>query len=303
MPDTEPVLRNISDTALWAAVFRGRESDHENALFRDPFARRLAGERGEHIITTMPHAGENAWAWVMRTYLFDQAIAKHVQYGGDMVVNLAAGLDARPYRMTLPESLHWIEIDFPELFAYKEPILSAEKPACALERIPLDLADRSARREVFASLASKAKKALILSEGLLIYLADEEVRALAEDLAGTPHFEYWVLDLTSPGLLRLLQQTTGKTTSQAGAPLKFGPPEGPEFFVPYGWKPLEIKSLFQTAVETKRLPKELEAFASVPEPIGAPRRTAMVRRVPVLERAPVAAIGSTSSCSRSLGRR
>jgi len=39
-----------------------------------------------------------------------------------MVVNLAAGLDARPYRMSLPASLQWIEVDLPEILAYKEKI-------------------------------------------------------------------------------------------------------------------------------------------------------------------------------------
>jgi len=35
------VIRNISDTARWAGVFRARENDRPDALFRDPFARRL----------------------------------------------------------------------------------------------------------------------------------------------------------------------------------------------------------------------------------------------------------------------
>jgi O-methyltransferase involved in polyketide biosynthesis len=36
-----------------------------------------------------------------------------------MMVNLCAGLDARPYRMTLPSPLQWIEVDLPDLLAYK----------------------------------------------------------------------------------------------------------------------------------------------------------------------------------------
>ncbi len=268
MAGTQHSLRDISDTALWAAVFRARETDCSDALFRDPFARELAGERGETIINTMPHGDENSWAWIMRTYLFDRAITNQVQSGADMVINLAAGLDARPYRMPLPPSLHWVEIDLPGLFAYKEPILSAEKPVCALERIPFDLTDAEARRELFALLGRKAKYVLVLSEGLLIYLSNEEVESLAQDLAAAPNFQNWLLDLASPGLLHMLQQTAGKSTSEAGAPLKFGPPEGPEFFTPYGWKPVDVQSLFRAAIATSRLPKELEPFASMPESSG-----------------------------------
>jgi methyltransferase (TIGR00027 family) len=268
MPGTEPSLRNISDTALWAAVFRARETDRHDGLFRDPLARRLAGERGEKIVNTMPHANENEWAWIMRTYLFDRAIANQVREGVGVVVNLAAGLDARPYRMPLPPTLQWVEIDLPELFAYKDPIPSSEKPVCALERIPFDLTKAAARRDLFANLGRKAKRVLVISEGLLIYLSEEEVGRLAQDLAAAPNFARWVLDLASPGLLHMLQQTTGASTKEAGAPLKFGPKEGPEFFLTHGWTPAEVQSVLQAAIATKRLPKELEPFASIPESSG-----------------------------------
>jgi O-methyltransferase involved in polyketide biosynthesis len=63
----EPLIRNISDTARWAAVYRARESERKDALFRDPFARRLAGERGEQIAAKLPKGNRNTWSWVMRT--------------------------------------------------------------------------------------------------------------------------------------------------------------------------------------------------------------------------------------------
>src|SRR5262245_28295114 len=104
-------IRNISDTAMWAARYRALETERPDALFRDPFARRLAGNRGEEIARRMPSRDRFAWAWTMRTYLFDQFIARLIGQGADMVVNLAAGLDARPYRMALPATLKWIEVD------------------------------------------------------------------------------------------------------------------------------------------------------------------------------------------------
>jgi hypothetical protein len=143
---TEAVVRNVSDTARWAAVFRARETARADALFRDPYAERLAGKMGVDIANTLPEGNSHAWAWVARTYLFDQFIAREIEQGTDMVVNLAAGLDARPYRMALPASLQWIEVDLPEILTYKEGILASEKPACALERVRTDLSDGSARR-------------------------------------------------------------------------------------------------------------------------------------------------------------
>jgi methyltransferase (TIGR00027 family) len=265
----EPLIRNISDTARWAAVYRARECDRPDALFRDPFARRLAGERGEQIAQKIKFGTIHTWSWATRTYLFDRFISEQIQQGIDMVINLAAGLDARPFRMTLPSSLRWIEVDLPELLTYKEETLGNEKSACALERVRLDLADVKARRDLFEQLGSKANKALIISEGLLMYLSAEEVGSLAEDLATPRSFQRWILDLASPGLLRKLQQNMGGPLNQAGAPLKFAPAEGPEFFTPFGWTPIEVRSLLKTAARLKRLPLWMRLLALLPESTGA----------------------------------
>ena len=160
----EPLIRDVSDTARWMAVYRARESEpdpwmavyraqeteRDDAVFRDPFARALAGERGERIAAAMPtFTDENAWSFIARTYLFDRFVTRLVQHGADMVVNLAAGLDTRPYRMALPASLRWVEVDLPDILDYKEEILGDAKPVCALERVRLDLSNADARRGLF----------------------------------------------------------------------------------------------------------------------------------------------------------
>ena len=268
MSKTGLLVRNVSDTALWVAVYRARETERSDALFRDPYARRLAGARGEQIAASMPFSDKATWAWVARTILFDQFIEEQVRAGTDLVVNLAAGLDARPYRMALPPSLTWVEVDLPEILAHKEEILRGEKPVCALERVRLDLSDAGARRELFERLGRSARRALIVTEGLLIYLTAEEVASLARDLATPSSFRSWVLDIASPGLLRMIQKDSGPHLSAAGASLKFGPPEGPAFFVPHGWRPVDVRSPLKTAARLKRLSFGMRILAMLPEPSG-----------------------------------
>ena len=270
MTQPEPLIRNISDTARWAAVYRARETERPDALFRDPFARRLAGDRGEQIAKAMPFTDRHTWSWVTRTYLFDQFITEQIAQGVDAVVNLAAGLDARPYRMALPPALRWVEVDLPDLLAYKEEILANEKPVCQLECVRLDLADVRARRELFERVGRDAHKVLILTEGLLIYLTADEVGALAQDLAAPPSFQRWVLDLASPGLLRLMQEKMGTQLDQAGAPFKFAPAEGPAFFTRHGWHPADVRSMLKTARRLKRLPFLMRLIAMLPESKNPP---------------------------------
>jgi methyltransferase (TIGR00027 family) len=260
----EPLIRSVSDTARWVAVYRARETERHDAHFRDPFARRLAGERGEQIAKSMPLGRDSAWSMITRTCLADDFINEQVQQGVDMVINLAAGLDARPYRMHLPPSLHWIEVDLPEILSYKEEILRDDKPGCQLERIRLDLSDGQARRKLFTQLGGRSAKALIISEGLLIYLTPEDVAGLAKDLAAPPSFQSWILDIASPGLLRMLAKKMAKQLSHA-APFKFAPPDGPDFFIPYGWKPVDVRSLLKNAARLRRLSLFMRLIALVPE--------------------------------------
>ena len=132
MPASGPVIRDIGDTARWAAIYRARESEQPNRLFEDPFARRLAGTRGAEIAAAMPFSEQTEWAWIVRTYLFDQFVTEQVQAGARRIVNLGAGLDARPYRLAFPSSLHWVEIDLPAVLDYKEEILFSAVPRCRL---------------------------------------------------------------------------------------------------------------------------------------------------------------------------
>jgi O-methyltransferase involved in polyketide biosynthesis len=260
-------LRSISDTAFWVAVYRARESERPDAVFRDPLARRLAGEQGEQIARSIAFGEKHAWSYVARTWAIDQIIDRLVKAGTDVVVNLAAGLDTRPYRMELPASLQWIEVDLGQVIDYKERVLAGEKPRCALERVCLDLSDISARRELFSKVNRRAKRAVVLTEGLLVYLSRDEVLSLGSDLGWQPNFQDWIVEVISPGLLRMLQKNL-RALGEMGSPPKFGPAEGPDFFLPCGWKPVEVLSLLKTAAKLKRLSFGMRLAALMPESKG-----------------------------------
>jgi methyltransferase (TIGR00027 family) len=164
---SQPLIRSISDTARWVATYRARETERADALFRDPYARQLAGDQGEEIAKAHRFTEQHSWPMVMRTHLFDELITEEIAAGADVVVNLTAGLDARPYRMALPNGVQWTEIDLPEVIAYKEQVLAGESPNCRLQRIALDLLDAAARRDECSALCRDAARAMVLAEGLL----------------------------------------------------------------------------------------------------------------------------------------
>lgn len=103
------MINDVSDTAFWIANYRATESERPDALFRDPLARRLAGERGRAIAADMPAARITEWSVVMRTVIIDSFIMSAIAEGVTTIVNLGAGLDTRPYRLELPAHQRIVE--------------------------------------------------------------------------------------------------------------------------------------------------------------------------------------------------
>ncbi len=249
-------IENISDTARWVAVYRALETARPDAIFRDPFADRLAGERGRAILDAIPRGRSFAWPMIVRTAVFDEIVLDAVRNKGTgLVVNLAAGLDARPWRLPLPPSLHWVDVDLPGILNYKTEMLKDEPTACRYEAVTVDLRDVEARRELFARLGAGSSWALVLSEGLLVYLQPEQVAALAADLHAQPSFKEWMIDLASPELLKRMKRMWGKNMEGGGATFVFAPPEGTEFFLPHGWREERFLSLLEEAQRLQRTMK------------------------------------------------
>jgi methyltransferase (TIGR00027 family) len=228
---------SITDTARWVAFYRAMESQRPDALFSDPYARTLAGPRGEEIVNKMKSGRTYAWPMIVRTRVMDELIMESLTHDGvDLVVNLAAGLDARPYRMDLSPQLTWVEVDFPQTIEYKTKILAAQTPRCRLERVGLDLADVAARRALFAQLNGKGQKTLVITEGLMTYLTPEQAGDLASDLAAQPNFASWMTDIVAPFIIRMMKRTWSKNLAATSAEFKFAPEDGAGFYARFGWR-------------------------------------------------------------------
>src|ERR1700722_17920798 len=113
-------IRNVSDTAHIIAAHRARESARPDALFHDALADRLAGERGRQFLAASPRIMRDSWPVVARTKLIDDLVLDPINTGCDRVLNLAAGLDPRPYRLDLAADFTWVEADLPDLLTEKE---------------------------------------------------------------------------------------------------------------------------------------------------------------------------------------
>lgn len=245
------LINDVSDTAFLVAAYRAIETERTDALFRDPLAARLAGERGRKIVESMPRSFLAGWTVVIRTCIIDDFIRGAVDRGVDTVVNLGAGLDTRPYRLALPASLRWIEVDYPHMVEFKDGQLSDQKPQCRLERVKLDLANLPARRTLLADINSQSGTVLVLTEGVIPYLSVDEVASLADDLRSLGHFRHWIVDYFSPEVFRYRRRAAMRQAMR-NAPFRFEPKDYFGFFAERGWSAKEIRYIAEQAARLSR---------------------------------------------------
>lgn len=244
-------------------MHRATESARPDALFSDPLAGLLAGEHGRAIVDNVPRTTRNGWWLVARTKIIDDAISDAIANGCDRVLNLAAGLDTRPYRLDLPPDFVWVEADLPKLLAEKTEALAEQVPRCRLTRAAVDLADPQARAAFLNEALDGAAKALVLTEGLLMYLDDADVTALSAAIQ-RPEVHWWMLDFAGPGLKKMMNKKMAGMLQNA--PFKFAPDNGLAYFENLGWRTVDVEALYLAAHRMHRLPLVMRPLAWLPQP-------------------------------------
>src|ERR1700690_1302064 len=202
MSATPGEITHVSDTALMVAACRAHETALEAAYIRDPFAARLAGERGVAILNALPPAQAKVlrFGMAIRTRFVEEllmeALAAHPI---KTVLSVGCGLDTRPWSLDLAQDLRWIEIDFADMLDYKDGLMSGEKPRCRRERLTVDLNDSAQRIAMYE--AAGADPALLIPQGLLLYLPPPTVEALAAETSRHSNINinvsHWISDITT----------------------------------------------------------------------------------------------------------
>jgi methyltransferase (TIGR00027 family) len=225
----------VADTGLLVAAIRARESARDDRLFTDPFADKLAGEAGHRILdAALATSGERTTLQiVVRTKFWDDALLRAASSCRQIVV-VAAGMDARAYRLAWPAGTTVFELDQPSVIAAKNAILA--DPQCVRVPIGVDLAGdwpAALRSTGFDATAPTAW----LAEGLLQYLAEDTVHQLFGRIdALSAHGSVLCYDVVGKSLLEApFMAELLKSMADNGAPWLFGTDDPAELVRPYGW--------------------------------------------------------------------
>jgi len=132
--------------------------------------------------------------------------------------------------------------------------LKNEEPVCSLQRIAADLSIEMKRLDLFTRLDNNTKKALVITEGVIPYLTNDQAAQLSKDLHAMPHFQYWIQDYRNGGYNKN-KHTESLQKMVRNTPFLFTEPDPVSFFGRHGWKVAENIFLLDEADRIgRRLP-------------------------------------------------
>jgi len=241
-------LPAVSRTAVGVAALRAAESRRPDRLFDDPYAAAFFEAGRSALPDTSPDGPQARFGAmfypqiVIRTRFYDDQL---LGSGCTQVVLLAAGLDARAFRLAWPGGTRLFELDLPEVLAFKDEVLATQdaRPACERVVVRADLREDWAAALREAGFDPAVPTAWLV-EGLLIYLSYEE----AERLLTT------VGELSAPGSRVTFEHRPADTPDNLIA--RAGAAEGgehvtalwrgglrdtaPEWLAAHGWEPSTV---------------------------------------------------------------
>jgi len=260
-------ITHVSDTALMVAACRALESECPDGFVDDPFAARLAGERGSAMLRGLPHPELMRFGVGVRSRFVDELLLEALaSIPVATVLSVGCGLDTRPWRLDLPADLRWIEVDFADMLDYKERLMSAETPRCLRERLTADVNDAAQRRTIYA--AAGPAPALMITEGLLMYLPAATVEALSAEVWQESGIAHWMTDITSAAFAKAINMDTIRSVRNVQASDFLPGEEILDCLRRHGWEAAARRSyLTDMAFATGRIQR---LMGDRPQPAGPP---------------------------------
>jgi len=193
--DSWDIATSVGATAVMVAAARAAETDKDNPLIRDPYAKVLVAGAGTgvwefmldnefvakvadsdpEVAAVVEHMGSYQ---AVRTHFFDEFFTAAAGAGIRQIVILASGLDSRAYRLQWPAGTTVYELDQPKVLEYKAATLNQHgaTPKALRREVPIDLRfnwPKALREAGF----DPSMPTVWLAEGLLMYLpADAQDR-------------------------------------------------------------------------------------------------------------------------------
>jgi methyltransferase (TIGR00027 family) len=181
---------------------RAREHARHDRLFSDPWAEVLAGQAGAKWIADRSEG--STLPITIRTRYFDDFLQRvAAQEGVRQFILAAAGLDTRAYRLEWPAGTRIFELDQPEVFDYKEPLMRAAgaQPNCERQVVAVNMMEPWVEALLSHGYQPEEPSCWLL-EGFLFYLPGDAIVRLLEVTISLMAVGSWLgFDVINSGML------------------------------------------------------------------------------------------------------
>lgn len=166
-------LSGVPETMLQTVYARAKESRGRGAIC-DLKAEEIIGRLDYDFSLADKDAAMHSGV-IARTIVLDRLVGEYLAaHPGATVMNLACGLDTRCYRMQ--GYAHWYNLDLPETIAVREALLPESGSISQLAMSAMD--------DWGAAVEGPSGPALVIIEGLTMYLTQADVQRIFAVIAG-----------------------------------------------------------------------------------------------------------------------
>jgi methyltransferase (TIGR00027 family) len=248
-------MKPISKTAFYCAGVRMVDAEQPRPICGDTYAKVFMTEEGLKLFEpfrdqTYPNASN-----VARHRIIDDLLRSRLERDpGQRVVLIGAGFDSRAFRLT---GGRWVELDEPQVIAFKQERLPAAGAPNPLQRIGLDFATESLAD---ALTPFRGERATVVVEGVLVYLTAEQTMTLAETLRTTFPSHTLIVDLMTRTFFNRYAKAMQEKLRGLGATLLAGGDQPELPFLAAGYRLVQRSSLPGRAAELGaiKLPRILQ---------------------------------------------
>jgi hypothetical protein len=235
-------------------MYRATESERSDSLVDDPYARRMAGDLGRSIVHEVPLGESMAWAVIVRTAVVDEMILDCIANGTTKVLNLAAGLDTRAFRLVLPPTLRWYDVNLPNMVAHRRACLKKVEPRCDHAYVAADVNDAAELRQVLCKARSIKGAMLVVSEAC--WSTSNEPRSACCPICCMPSKRRaGGSPIWSAPCCWAWWAPSGHPMKRQQAPFQIAPRDSAGFFGPLGWHETSFRFTLDEAIRLQRSPR------------------------------------------------
>jgi methyltransferase (TIGR00027 family) len=219
----------------------------------DNYARVFMNEEGLRILENFKDEANPNASNVARHRIIDDLLRQELLANPRLrVVIIGAGFDSRSFRL---KGGSWIELDEPQVIAYKNERLPATTCGNELHRIPIDF-DTDSLAEKLSPFSSD-RAVVVVIEGVFMYLAQEELVQLLQTLRRAFPRHKLICDLMSRRFFEKYGKTLHEKITGMGASFKFTVDNPEEVFKENGYRRIGWFSIIERAMDfgSAKIPK------------------------------------------------